>query len=120
MDSQSISKSFMSQNHHNNIEGVVEKIAREHFEVEASLEKVIWFKPDATQEINLLEINARTPATGDVLSFYFPPSDEVPYDLYLAEVTPQEWQRVLQKEIPMPEGWSLANYKELAREMVTA
>jgi len=109
----------MSHNHHNNIEGVVEKIAREHFEVEASLEKVIWFKPDETQEINLLEINTLTPATGDVLSFYFPPSDEVPYDLYLAEVTPEEWQKVLQNEIPLPAGWNLKNYQILSREMAT-
>jgi hypothetical protein len=107
----------MSQNHQD-IEGVVEKIAHEHFELDESLEKVIWFKPDATQEINLLEINPVTPATGDVLSFYFPPSDEVPYHLYLAEVTPQEWQKVLQSEIPLPEGWSLANYKEFSRETV--
>jgi hypothetical protein len=110
----------MSQNHHNNIEGVVEKIAREHFELDESLEKIIWFKPDDMQEINLLEINPITPATGDVMSFYFPPSTDVPYDLYLAEVTPQEWQRVLQSEIPMSEGWSLKNFKELVRETVTA
>jgi hypothetical protein len=106
----------MSQNHHNNIEGVVEKIAREHFGLDESLQKVIWFKPDETQEINLLEINPITPPTGDVLSFYFPPSDDVPCHLYLAEVTPQEWQKVQQGEIPLPEGWSLANYKELSRE----
>jgi hypothetical protein len=109
----------MSQNHHNNIEGVVEKIVHEHFEVEESLEKVIWFRTDATQEINLLEINSRTPATGDVLSFYFPPSDEVPYDLHLAEVTPEEWQKVLQNEIPLPEGWNLKNYQVFSREMAT-
>jgi len=108
----------MPQNHQS-IEGVVKKIAHEHFEVEASLEKVIWFKSETAPEINLLEINPMTPATGDVLSFYFPPSDEVPYDLYLAEVTPEEWQKVLQSEIPLPEGWNLKNYQELSREMAT-
>jgi len=110
----------MSQNHRNNIEGVVEKIAREHFELDESLEKIIWFNPDDTEEINLLEINPITPATGDVMSFYFPPSSKVPYDLHLAEVTPEEWQKVLQNEIPLPEGWDLKSYQVLSREMAAA
>jgi hypothetical protein len=107
----------MSHNHRN-IEGVVEKIISEHFELDESLEKVIWFRSETAPEINLLEINSATPATGDVLSFYFPPSDEVPYPLYLAEVTPEEWHKVQRREIPLPEGWNLENYAEFSREMV--
>jgi len=116
--SQLIGETAMSQNH--NIESAVEKLIHEHFELDESLEKVIWIKPAATPEIQLLEINAATPATGDVMSFYFPPSDEMPYSLFLAEVTPEEWQKVLRNEIPLPEGWSLENHKVFSREMVVA
>jgi hypothetical protein len=71
-------------------------------------------------KIRLLEINPDTFATGVVQSFYFPPSDEIPYPLVLAEVTPDEWQKVLLDEIPLPEGWSITQYKEYYRDMVAA
>lgn len=61
----------MSQNH--NLESVVEKLIHEHFELDESLEEVIWFKSDATPKIRLLEINPDTFATGVVQSFSFPP-----------------------------------------------
>jgi hypothetical protein len=104
----------MSQNH--NLESVVEKLIHEHFELDESLEEVIWFKSDVTPKIRLLEINPDTFATGVVQSFSFPPSDEVPYPLVIAEVTPEEWQKVLRKEISLPEGWRLDNHKIFSRE----
>ena len=109
----------MSQNHQN-IESVVEKIVHEHFALDENLEKVIWIRSRATPEICLLEINPDTFATGMVQSFYFPPSDEIPYPLILAEVTPDEWQKVRRHEIELPEGWSLENHKAFAREAVAA
>lgn len=36
----------MSPNH--NLESMVEKLIHEHFELDESLEEVIWFKPEAT------------------------------------------------------------------------
>jgi hypothetical protein len=104
----------MSENHH--LESVVEKLIHEHFELDESLEEVIWFKSDATPKIRLLEINPDTFATGVVQSFFFTPSDEVPYPLVIAEITPGEWQKVLQNEIPLPEGWRLDNHKTFSRE----
>jgi hypothetical protein len=109
----------MSQNHQN-LESVVEKIVHEHFELEENLEKVIWIRSRATPEICLLEINSDTFATGMVQSFYFPPSEEIPYPLILAEVTPEEWQKILRDEIELPEGWSLENHKAFEREVVAA
>jgi len=106
----------MSQNHQD-LESVVEKLAHEYFEVEETLEKIIWIKSPKS-EIRLLEINAQTIATGDVQSFYFPPSDEIPYALKIAEITPKEWQKVLRNEIPLPTGWSLENHQVLSRELV--
>lgn len=107
----------MSGNHRP-LESIVEGIIQEHFELDENLEKVIWIKSRATPEICLLEINPDTFATGMVQSFYFPPSDEVPYPLVLAEVTPEEWQKVLRHEIELPEGWSLENHQTFSREAV--
>lgn len=108
----------MSQNH-NNRESIVEKLIHDHFELDESLEKVIWVNSETAPEIRLIQITADTLPTGDVLSFYFPPSKEIPYPLLIAQVTPKEWQKVLQDEIPLPEAWSLENHKVFAREMVT-
>jgi hypothetical protein len=107
----------MSQNH--NIVSAAEDLIQEHFELEPSLEKVIWVNSDKAAEIRLLEINPETPPTGSVLSFYFPPYDEFPYGTKIAEITPEEWQKILRTEIALPKGWTLENYKADSREIVT-
>jgi hypothetical protein len=109
----------MSQNHQD-IESVVERIVHEHFELDENLEQVIWISSRSASEICLLEINPDTFATGMVQSFYFPPSDDVPYPLILAEVTPEEWEKILLNEIELPEGWSLENHKAFSREAIIA
>jgi len=99
----------MSQNH--NVISVAENLIQEHFDLEPNLEKIIWINPDKTTEIRLLEINSDTITTGMVQSFYFAPWEEIPYAMKIAEITPEEWQKILQAEIPLPEGWTLDNYK---------
>jgi hypothetical protein len=79
---------------------------------------VIWINPEHPAEIRLLEINSETFTTNMVQSFYFPPSDEITYAMFLAELTPEEWKKVLRNEIPLPEGWTLENYKVYSRETV--
>jgi len=108
----------MSQNH--NVISVAENLIQEHFDLEPNLEKVIWINPDKTTEIRLLEINSDTITTGMVQSFYFAPWEEIPYAMKIAEITPEEWQKILQSEIPLPRGWTLENHKVYSRELVTA
>ncbi len=108
----------MSQNH--NLVSAAEDLIQEHFELEPSLEKVIWINSDKTAEIRLLEITPETFPAGEVLSYYFPPDDELPYATILAQITPEEWQKVLRKEISLPEGWTLENHKVYSRNLVAA
>jgi hypothetical protein len=108
----------MSQNH--NIVSTTEDLIHEHFDLEPRLEKVIWIDADKAAEIRLLEVNPETPPTGTVMSFYFPPYDEFPYATKIAEITPEEWQKILQREIVLPKGWTLENYKVYSREAVAA
>jgi hypothetical protein len=108
----------MSQNH--NITSAAESLIQEHFELDPSLENVIWFNSDKTAEIRLLEITPETFPAGAVLSFYFPPDEEFPYATIMAQITPEEWQKVLRNEIPLPEGWTLENCKTYSREIVAA
>lgn len=106
----------MPQNH--NIANMAESLIQEHFELDPSLEKVIWINSDKTTEIRLLEITPETFPAGEVLSYYFPPDDEFPYATIMAQITPQEWQKVLRNEITLPEGWTLENHKIYSREMI--
>jgi hypothetical protein len=106
----------MSQNH--NLAAAAEDLIHEHFELEPSLEQVVWIDSDKAAEIRLLEINPETPATGSVMAFYFPPYDEFPYGTKIAEITPEEWRKILRKEIALPNGWNLDNYKVYSREPV--
>jgi len=107
----------MSQNH--NIGNAAEDLIKEQFELEPSLEQVVWIDSDKTAEIRLLEINPETPPLESVLSFYFPPYEELPYATHIAEIRPEVWKKILRHEIPLPEGWTLDNYKVYSREMVT-
>ncbi len=106
----------MSQNH--NLIHAAEELIHEHFELDPSLEKVIWINADKAADIRLLEITPDTFPAGEVLSYYFPPDDELPYATILAQITPEEWQKVLRKEISLPESWTLENYKTYSRETV--
>jgi hypothetical protein len=107
----------MSQNH--SIVAAAENLLQEHFEQDPRLEKVIWINPEQTMEIRLLEITPDTFPAGAVLSFYFPPDEELPYAMKIAEIRPEEWQQILRNEIPLPDGWTLENYKTYSRDAIT-
>jgi hypothetical protein len=83
-----------------------------HFQVEPELLEVYRIASDneeAPEEpIKLLEINAATPASGSVDAFSFAPSADTPYRTVVAEITPEEFERLKRNEIKLPAGWSLA------------
>lgn len=84
-----------------------------HFQIEPDLLEVYRIVSDnegAPEEpIKLLEINAATPASGTVDAFSFAPSAEHPYRTVVAEITPEEFERLKRNEIKLPAGWSLTN-----------
>ncbi len=94
-----------------------DKVARElvewHFGVEPDLSRVIRIvseNEDAPDEpIKLLEVNAATVATGTIEFFAFAPSVSTPFRTVIAEVTPEEYERIRCEELRLPRGWSLAN-----------
>jgi len=98
----------------------VSSIVQEHFDLEENLEQIIWLKKGPASEIRLLEVNRNTAATGMIEIFGFAPSAEVPYPLRIAEITPEEWERVQNGEISLPEVWSLEEAATFTREQVFA
>ncbi len=89
----------------------VRELAEWHFGVEPDLKKVIRIvvdDEDAPDEpIKLLEVNAATVATGSVEPYAFAASASVPFPTVIAEVTPEEYERIRRNEIKLPAGWSL-------------
>jgi hypothetical protein len=86
-------------------------LAMWHFGVEPDLRQVIRIVADnddaAGEPIKLLEVNAATVATGSVEAYAFAGSASVPFSTVIAEVTPEEFDRIRRNEIQLPKGWSL-------------
>ncbi len=100
----------MTENH--NLEKAVKFLVQDNFGVEDGLERIVWLRQGAGDEIRLIEVNCNGFPMGRVEAFYFAPFEQVPFETYLADVTPKEWQKILSGEIPLPEGWSLEGSRE--------
>ena len=99
-----------------------ERLIAWHFEVEPErLEvfRIVSDDEDAPDEpIKLLEVNAATFASGSIEPFSFSPSADVPYRTVIAEITPDELERVRRNELPLPAGWSLEKAEAKQRPKV--
>jgi len=99
------------------IEDIVRRMVLDHFETEEFIERIIWFKSiNGEEEIHLLEVNRDTPPSGAVMMLYFGATEKFPLPARVADVTPEEWEKVRVSEIPLPKGWSLKNAVEFERE----
>lgn len=103
------------------IEDLVRRMVHDHFETEEFVERIIWFKSIAgEEEIHLLEVNSDTPPSGVVMMLYFGATEEIPLPARVADVTPEEWEKIRGREISLPKGWSLNEAVEFEREKCLA
>jgi hypothetical protein len=89
------------------IEEVVHQLVQSHFEIEEGIDEIVWLRDGENKEIRLIEINRNTLPIGSILAFYFAPSEDVPFPVRIADVTPQEWKQVQSGDISLPSGWTL-------------
>jgi len=97
------------------VEEVVRQLVQSHFEIENSIDEIVWLRDGEDKEIRLIEINRNTLPTGSVEAFYFAPSKDVPFPVRIADITPQEWKRVRSGNIPLPPGWKLRKIQLFCR-----
>jgi hypothetical protein len=89
-------------------------LAAIHFDVEDGLTHVYRLHASMQAEsreeepIKLLEVHEGTVATG-VLPLRFSPTPDVPYSSVIIEVTPEEFERIQRRELPLPNGWTLGD-----------
>lgn len=64
--------------------------------------------PNGNQkQVCLLEVNRTTIPSEHVLVFHFAPSEDVPFQQLIADVTPTEWKQIESGTHPLPQGWNL-------------
>lgn len=90
-----------------------------HFQVEPYLSEVyrILIDDEDSEEepIRLLEVNSATVPTGTVETYVFAPSDEIPFKVAIAEITPEELQDLLDRPETLPNGWDLTKAQRFDR-----
>jgi hypothetical protein len=88
-----------------------EWIARHHFAVDKGLSKILYMPGGAPEkEVRLLEVNelARIPENGTVEAFDFMPEIAgINYSLIVADVTPGQFDAIMQGKLLLPKGWRL-------------
>lgn len=98
------------------MEAYVKNLARDHFALEQNLNSVIWFKDKSDKHIRIIEVNPDTFETGKVMIFSFGKTSELPFPLHIAEVTPEEWEKVRDREIRLPEDWNIDDIEVIQRD----
>ena len=82
-----------------------------HYEIDPNMTEVIRLfaaDEDASGEpIKFLEVSPDMPASGELMTITFAGTEEAPYSMRIAVVTPEEMEQVRRGEIPLPVGWNL-------------
>jgi hypothetical protein len=98
---------------------VIHWLIDHHFRIEVGLEHIVIIRgsnfDDPRDPIKLLEVNANTLPTGSVEPFSFSPTADVPFVTEIAEITPEEYRRLQQKELALPPGWTLEGAEDKQR-----
>ena len=74
----------------------------------------VYSIPDPNKAtVQLIEVSGVFPETGHLTPLAMGRSDDFPFKSCVALVTRSEWEYVQRGEIPMPEGWNLAEVEKV-------
>jgi hypothetical protein len=87
---------------------VAEDLARAHRAEDPETQEV-YLAPgsESSAEVRLVEISGSLGGSGEVLPFRFAPRDDldIPYASVVVLLSPDDWQRVQNGELQLPDGW---------------
>ena len=93
-------------------------IANQHFAVDKGIERIFYLPCGAPEdEVRFLEVNglASLPEAGPVEAVDFMPDIEgVPFNLFVADVTPRQYDLIMAHKLSLPTGWQLDQAREIA------
>jgi hypothetical protein len=92
---------------------VARLLADAHREIEPTIERIVRLvsqqEADAHEPVKLLEVNPATSPSGIMpIAFGADPPD-VPYPSIVVEVTPDEFDRLRNGQLHLPNGWTLGD-----------
>lgn len=92
-------------------------VARQHFAVDKGITR-IFYLPEAApeEEVRLLEVNelAHIPEDAPIVAVDFAPDIEgVHFRLFVADVTPGQFEHVQANRVELPAGWNFEGAEEL-------
>lgn len=96
----------------------IQNIAREHFEIEQSVEVIAIYTNSLKSEFLFVEVNAEAIPSEIIEPFYFSPNHDFKWPLYVANVTPEEWIKIKSRMIKLPPGWENRPIAVLQRDKV--
>lgn len=98
-----------------NRDQVARHYAMRHTRTDPDIQEVIYLPDDAPErEIRFIEVNSKlTDMTDDWLEpmdFGVDRDTDNFHTLFILDVTPDQWRRILDHELALPVGWSLENF----------
>jgi len=92
------------------------ELARKHYEVEAGLTQIFRITGSADNEVSpnepikLLEVNENTVPSGIMpIQFGPSPASGLHHPSIILEVTPDEFQKIRNHELELPNGWEIGD-----------
>jgi hypothetical protein len=96
-----------------------EWLARQHLRFDSRLTRVVYLPENAPEdEVRLVEVNTGLyvePGNPIVPVETTPAVTDLPFRVWVADVTPEEWQQIQNNPGLLPEGWSLEGNMTIRR-----
>ncbi len=89
-------------------------IAAPHRSEDAAMTGMFGFPDPDDREVWLIKVTPQTPRTGELSIFGLRGDPTVPFRVQIGEITPDEWDDLRARRIPLPPRWSLGTSKKVA------
>jgi len=98
-----------------NIETVAKELADAHRKQDPNTQVIKLIRGGIENEIRLIEVSSDAPSTGEILPVRFRADRTrgVDYPSTLVLLSPEDWERVKTKRLPLPPGWELSSAEDL-------
>jgi hypothetical protein len=90
------------------------QLAQKHYQIEGGVTHIfrltgeVGIENQPAEPIKLLEVNQNTVASGIMpIQFDAVPQSGIHYPSVIIEVTPEEYQQILKRELLLPRGWRI-------------
>lgn len=87
------------------------------FDTDPGIERIIWFDGDEPKSVRVLFINRTAISSDEIAVFRIKPTDEIPFEQEIAEVTPKDWEKIESGEIALPQHWDAENSFTYRRDL---